>query len=86
MRCWCYELFPAGESITVNGIAWGGGGLGIARVDVSVDNGEHFTRADLLEKPIKEKRKAQWSWQFFEKTVPLSDQLRWPHQTCRLAY
>ena len=86
MRCWCYELFPAGESITVKGIAWGGGGLGIARVDVSVDNGEHFTRADLLEKPIKEKRKAQWSWQFFEKTVPLSDQLRWPHQTCRLAY
>ena len=70
------SYLPAGQTITVKGIAWGGGGLGIARVDVSVDNGEHFTRADLVEKPIKEKRKSQWSWQFFEKTVPLSDQLR----------
>ena len=33
-------------------------------------------RAELLEKPIKEKRKSQWSWQFFEKTVPLSDSVR----------
>ena len=49
----------------------------MARVDVSVDNGEHFTRAELLDKPIKENRKSQWSWQFFEQTVPLSDELRW---------
>ena len=35
------------------------------------------TRAELLEKPIKEYRKSQWSWQFFEQTVPLSDELRW---------
>ena len=60
----------------MKGIAWGGGGLGVARVDVSVDGGEHFTRAELLDKPIKENRKSQWSWQFFEQTVPLSDALR----------
>lgn len=60
----------------MKGIAWGGGGLGVARVDVSVDGGEHFTRAELLTKPIAEKRKSQWSWQFFEKTVPLSDSVR----------
>lgn len=64
------------RSITVKGIAWGGGGLGVARVDVSADGGEHFTRAELLEKPIKEKRKSQWSWQFFERTVSLSDAVR----------
>ena len=34
-----------GRSITVKGIAWGGGGLGVARVDVSADGGEHFTRS-----------------------------------------
>ena len=33
-------------------------------------------RAELLEKPIKEKRKSQWSWQFFERTVSLSDAVR----------
>ena len=86
-------LLIPGRSITVKGIAWGGGGLGIARVDVSADGGEHFTRsastnlttsqswtlisrAELLDKPIKEKRKSQWSWQFFERTVPLSDSVR----------
>ena len=82
--CWNSKIFPLGQSITVKGIAWGGGGLGIARVDVSLDNGQHFTRADLLEKPIKEKRKSQWSWQFFEKTMVLSDELRWPDKTCLL--
>ena len=60
----------------MKGIAWGGGGLGVARVDVSVDNGENFTRAELVTKPIKEDRKSQWSWQFFEKRVPLSDTVR----------
>ena len=33
-------------------------------------------RAELLEKPIKEKRKSQWSWQFFERTVTLSEAVR----------
>ena len=61
--------------MTVKGIAWGGGGLGVARVDVSVDGGEHFTRAELINKPISEKRKSQWSWQFFEKTIPLSQDI-----------
>jgi len=64
------------KEVRVKGIAWGGGGLGVARVDVSIDNGEHFTRAELLDKPVKENRKSQWSWQFFEKTVPLPDAVR----------
>ena len=60
----------------MKGIAWGGGGLGVARVDVSVDDGDNFTRAELVTKPIRENRKSQWSWQFFEKRVPLSDGVR----------
>jgi sulfite oxidase len=59
-------------SVWVEGISWGGGGQGINRVDVSVDGGKHFVRADLLEKPIpKERYGSCWSWQFFEKRVKL---------------
>lgn len=64
------------ESISVKGIAWGGGGRGVNRVDVSLDNGKNFTRAEMLEKPVEQKRKSEWSWTFFEKTIPLPDDLR----------
>ena len=134
------------KSIYVKGVAWGGGGSGLNRVDVSIDGGkvfavfsvvlccsllffavlccsffvgvfwfmfcsmfnwcclgfhlwhcslmlcmpcpvhpvlassstagEHFTRAELIEKPIKEHRQSQWSWQFFEKEVPIPEGLK----------
>ena len=64
------------ESIKVKGIAWGGGGQGINRVDVSLDDGVTFTRADLLEKPIEHRRRADWSWTFFEKTIPIPQDLK----------
>jgi len=63
-------------SIKVKGIAWGGGGSGINRVDVSVDNGKTFTRAEVLDKPIEEPRRSQWSWVFFEKDVPIPEEMR----------
>ena len=44
-NCDGYNSLIPGRSITVKGIAWGGGGLGVARVDVSADGGEHFTRS-----------------------------------------
>ena len=46
------------------------------RVDVSLDNGKNFTKADLLEKPIEQKRRSQWSWVFFEKEIPIPEDLR----------
>ena len=64
------------KSIFVKGVAWGGGGSGINRVDVSLDGGDHFTRAELIEKPIKEHRQSQWSWQFFEKEITIPEELR----------
>jgi len=64
------------ESITVKGIAWGGGGQGVNRVDVSLDNGEHFTRADLLEKPIQQRRRSEWGWVFFEKSIPIPESIQ----------
>merc|ERR1712151_870359 len=63
-------------SFKVKGIAWGGGGSGINRVDVSVDNGKTFTRAEVLDKPIEEARRSQWSWVFFEKEIPIPEEMR----------
>ena len=65
-------------SVWVEGIAWGGGGQAVNRVDVSVDGGKNFCRADMLEsectslgKPVKQRYGSQWAWVFFEKRVKL---------------
>jgi sulfite oxidase len=62
--------------VEVKGIAWGGGGAGINRVDVSLDDGKTFTRAEVLKKPIEERRRSEWSWSFFEKKIPIPDSAR----------
>ena len=64
------------DSISVKGFAWGGGGQGVARVDVSLDGGNNFTRADLLEKPVQQRRRSEWSWQFFEKNIPIPEEVK----------
>jgi len=69
------------EFVHVKGIAWGGGGSGINRVDVSLDDGKNFTKADCLPKPIKERRRSEWSWMFFEKDIPVPAEMR--HQLKR---
>jgi hypothetical protein len=60
-------------SVKVKGLAWGGGGQGVNRVDVSVDNGNTFVRADMLDPPVQQRRGSKWGWVFFEKEVPLSE-------------
>jgi sulfite oxidase len=64
------------KSVYVKGIAWGGAGAGINRVDVSLDNGLTFTRADLIENPITQRRKSQWGWVFFEKEIPIPEDMQ----------
>jgi len=64
------------KTIFVKGIAWGGGGSGVNRVDVSLNAdapNPSFTRADVLERPIVQPRRSQWSWVFFEKEIPIPD-------------
>lgn len=63
-------------SVEVKGIAWGGGGQGVNRVDVSLNNGKEFTRADMLEKPVDQRRKSEWGWVFFEKEIPIPEEMR----------
>merc|ERR1719498_1374693 len=68
------------KTVKVKGIAWGGGGSGINRVDVSLDGGKNFTRAVVLDQPIEQRRKSQWAWFFFEKEIPIPDEMRWKLQ------
>merc|ERR1719356_804229 len=63
------------KTVKVKGVAWGGGGSGINRVDVSLDNGQHFTKADVLPTPIEQKRKSQFAWKFFEKEIPIPEEM-----------
>mmetsp|Transcript_30509 Transcript_30509/g.35991 ORF Transcript_30509/g.35991 Transcript_30509/m.35991 type:complete len:597 (+) Transcript_30509:39-1829(+) len=64
------------KTVRVKGLAWGGGGHGINRVDVSIDGGKTFTRAEMLEKEVNQRRKSEWGWVFFEKDVELTDEMR----------
>ena len=57
--------------VKVKGIAWGGGGEDVNRVDVSIDGGKTFTRAELLPRPVVQRRGSMWSWVFFEQEIPL---------------
>lgn len=68
------------KTVKVKGIAWGGGGSGINRVDVSLDDGKNFTRAEVLSNPIEQPRRSQWAWKFFEKEIPIPDEMRWKLQ------
>ena len=45
-------------------------------MDVSLDRGNNFTRADLLEKPVQQRRRSEWSWQFFEKYIPITEEVK----------
>eukprot|EP00479_Gromia_sphaerica_P011448 TRINITY_DN564_c0_g1_i4.p1 TRINITY_DN564_c0_g1~~TRINITY_DN564_c0_g1_i4.p1 ORF type:complete len:304 (+),score=84.29 TRINITY_DN564_c0_g1_i4:875-1786(+) len=58
------------DSINVKGVAWSGGGAGIQRVDVSIDGGNTWEHAD-LHKPIKQRRRREWGWFHFSKTIQL---------------
>ena len=44
-------------------------------MDVSIDGGKHFTRADLLPSPIQQRRGSNWSWIFFEKKILLPEDI-----------
>lgn len=68
------------KTVKVKGIAWGGGGSGINRVDVSLDDGKSFTKATVLENPVEQRRRSNWAWSFFEKEIPIPDEMRWKLQ------
>jgi len=58
------------DDIEVKGFAWSGGGRGIVRVDVSVDEGKTWITADLTEGKDQGYNRA-WAWTFWEASVPV---------------
>mmetsp|Transcript_98088 Transcript_98088/g.253651 ORF Transcript_98088/g.253651 Transcript_98088/m.253651 type:complete len:398 (+) Transcript_98088:2-1195(+) len=63
------------DDIEVKGWAWSGGGRGIVRVDVSVDNGENWITAELKEGSEQHPSRA-WAWTFWEASVSVPDELK----------
>lgn len=76
------------ESIDVRGIAWVGGGRGICRVEVSIDNGKTFEPAELCdnpdrcqitnpEKPTPEMGMGRnYAWTQYKRKVKLNDDIK----------
>lgn len=66
------------EGLEVRGIALGGGGHRVARVDVSIDGGKSFTPAELDDHGMEKvhKRNYHWSWYFWSKKVPLTPEMK----------
>ena len=60
----------AEEEITLQGIAWSGGGRGVVRVDVSLDGGKTWVEAELKDGKGQMRGKA-WAWTLWEATIPL---------------
>ena len=57
------------DEVTIRGYAWSGGGKGIIRVDVSVDDGKTWSSAE-LQKP-EQKVHREWAWTLWEITLPI---------------
>jgi len=63
------------ERVEVRGVAWAGGGKGIARVDVSCDGGKVFKGAKVRSEVAKEWDR-NWAWVHFEGVFELSEEQR----------
>lgn len=59
------------EVITVEGIAWSGGGRRVVRVDVSADGGKTWVEANLKNGQDQRRRRA-WAWSIWEVEIPVS--------------
>jgi sulfite oxidase len=62
----------AGQTNVVSGYAYSGGGRGIVRVDVSIDNGQTWIQATLGEGSHQDLNKS-WAWTFWECDVLVPD-------------
>lgn len=68
------------NSVKIKGVAWTGNGVGMARVDLSIDGGATWEAADFQPKPDavqqRETWNRKWSWTIFEKDFPLSQDIK----------
>ncbi len=76
--------FIAGETNTVKGYAYSGGGRGIVRVDVSIDNGKTWKTATLTDGSQQPMDRA-WAWTFWECDfdIPVEDKGKTYNVICK---
>ena len=58
------------EVVTIKGYAFSGGGRGIMRVDVSVDDGKSWQQAE-LQNDVEQGYGKQWAWTLWSIDVPI---------------
>ncbi|CAE6921515.1 SUOX [Symbiodinium sp. KB8] len=63
------------DDLEVKGFAWSGGGRGIVRVDVSIDEGKTWITAELSDGKDQCYNRA-WAWTFWEASVPVPAELQ----------
>jgi len=63
------------DDLEVKGFAWSGGGRGIVRVDVSIDEGKTWITAELADGKDQCYNRA-WAWTFWEASVPVPAELQ----------
>lgn len=63
---------PANDIVTVKGYAYSGGGRGIVRVDVSIDGGDTWHTARLLDGSEQPFDRA-WAWTFWDCDFPITN-------------
>lgn len=59
------------DIVTVQGLAWSGGGRKVVRVDVSGDGGKSWVEA-ILKGGQDQKRRRAWAWSLWEAAIPVT--------------
>ena len=69
--------------LEVKGYAWSGGGRGIIKVEISIDNGETWKETILSKGPIigKTDRNRDWSWTLWHINIDLKD-IKYENNDC----
>lgn len=55
----------------ISGYAWSGGGNKIIRVDLTLDGGETWHVADLVQREEKAKEGRHWGWTIWKAEIPV---------------
>lgn len=60
-----------GDQVEIKGVAWSGGGRGIIKVEVSLDDGVNWKVCELQK--VDGKRGKEWSWTFWSILVNVDE-------------
>ena len=76
------DMTDDGKNIYITGFAWSGGGRGINRVDVSIDNGKTWQIAELGQGTEQNHLQA-WAWTFWKSSIKIPNHLKDTQVICK---